>query len=253
MSITIQSICCPLVLRLTLNNMVKSARLSCFAAFTNALPVFYEQFRRFCGVSHLCLQSCFLLSAHLALGWWWFGSDWQRRTATSAICWGSLLSYFSGHVHCWVEYSMPQKATRKGGDVCSPVAWHQPLYGHPQIPCIEWPCLVGLASSASCSTRFIYTKLGHAVAGGLCAAASAPFSTLKHATCKAFQAPGTFASVRTCRSHSDCDARTIETSSPSGEDWLRHVLWAFFWYSIALGSIFSKLILRVARPSLPPC
>ena len=175
MSITIQSICCPLVLRLTLNNMVKSARLSCFAAFTNALPVFYEQFRRFCGVSHLCLQSCFLLSAHPALGWWWFGSDWQRRTATSAICWGSLLSYFSGHVHCWVEYSMPQKATRKGGDVCSPVAWHQPLYGHPQIPCIEWPCLVGLASSASCSTRFIYTKLGHAVAGGLCAAASAPF------------------------------------------------------------------------------
>ena len=37
MSITIQSICCPLVLRLALNSMVKSARLSCFAAFTNAV------------------------------------------------------------------------------------------------------------------------------------------------------------------------------------------------------------------------
>ena len=86
-----------------------------------------------------------------------------------------------------------------------------------------------------------WVKLGHAVAGGLWAAASASFSTLKHATCKAFQAPGTFASVWTFRSHSDCDARAIETSSPSGEDWLRHVLWAFFWYSIALGAIFSKL------------
>ena len=208
MSITIQSICCPLVLRLTLNNMVKSSAAKLFRCLYKCASVFFMS--SFAGFV-VFLTSVFNPVSCFQRTQLWvddgLAATGRRRTATSAICWGSLLSYCSGHVHCWVEYSTPQKATRKGGDVCSPVAWHQPLYGHPQIPCIEWPCLVGLASSASCSTRFIYTKLGHAVAGGLWAAASAPFSTLKHATCKAFQAPGTFASVRTCRSHSDCDAQ----------------------------------------------
>jgi len=92
-------------------------------------------------------------------------------------------------------------------------------------------------------TRINYP--GHAMPGGLWAAASASFSIFKHATGKAFPSPCTFVPVWTFRSHSYCDARAAETSFPSGEDWLRYVLWTFSWHSTALGANFSNSLSSV--------
>jgi hypothetical protein len=82
---------------------------------------------------------------------------------------------------------------------------------------------------------------GHAVPGGLWAAASASFSIFKQAACKAFPSPCTFVPVWTCRSHSYGNARATETSFPSGEDWLRYVLW----HSTALWGNFSNSLSSV--------